>query len=78
MDKYIDGMDPRQWIACIAGGRASSAVLVWDNIISIMERFTVVNYYFGLLGLLLIQGVLNVEGRSIFNPGKCAKKCVVF
>lgn len=35
-----------------------------------MERFTVVNYCFGFLGLLLLQGVLNVEGRSIFNPGK--------
>lgn len=35
-----------------------------------MERFTVVNYCFGLLGVLLLQGVLNVEGRSMFNPGK--------
>ncbi|XP_075878897.1 urotensin 2 domain containing [Nelusetta ayraudi] len=37
-----------------------------------MERFTVVNYCFGFLGLLLLQGVLNVEGRSIFNPGNNA------
>nr|XP_040040439.1 urotensin 2 domain containing [Gasterosteus aculeatus aculeatus] len=34
-----------------------------------MDRVTVVNYCVGLLGLLLLQGVLNVEGRSIFNPG---------
>lgn len=38
-----------------------------------MDRVTVVNYCVGLLGLLLLQGVLNVEGRSIFNPGKCDK-----
>ncbi|XP_035863395.1 urotensin 2 domain containing [Sander lucioperca] len=36
---------------------------------STMDRVTVVNYCLGLLGLLLLQGVLNVEGRSIFNPG---------
>lgn len=40
---------------------------------STMDRVTVVNYCLGLLSLLLLQGVLNVEGRSIFNPGKCAK-----
>ncbi|GLD50087.1 urotensin 2 domain containing [Lates japonicus] len=34
-----------------------------------MDRVTVVNYCLGLLGLLLLQGVLNVEGRSILNPG---------
>ncbi|XP_038572937.1 urotensin 2 domain containing [Micropterus salmoides] len=34
-----------------------------------MDRVTVVNYCLGLLGLLLLQGVLDVEGRSIFNPG---------
>ncbi|XP_069007174.1 urotensin 2 domain containing [Embiotoca jacksoni] len=34
-----------------------------------MDRVTVLNYYLGLLGLLLLQGVLNVEGRSKFNPG---------
>lgn len=50
-----------------------SADLVWDHTISTMDRVTVVNYCLGLLGLLLLQGVLNVEGRSIFNPGKCAK-----
>ncbi|XP_070764329.1 urotensin 2 domain containing [Enoplosus armatus] len=37
-----------------------------------MDRVTVVNYCLGLLGLLLLQGVLNVEGRSIFNPGNHA------
>ncbi|KAA8589582.1 hypothetical protein FQN60_012947 [Etheostoma spectabile] len=36
---------------------------------SSMDRVTGVNYCLGLLGLLLLQGVLNVEGRSIFNPG---------
>ncbi|XP_051233609.1 urotensin 2 domain containing [Dicentrarchus labrax] len=36
---------------------------------STMDRVTVVNYCLGLLGLLLLQGVLNVEGRSLFNPG---------
>uniref|UniRef100_A0A8D3D4I5 Uncharacterized protein n=1 Tax=Scophthalmus maximus TaxID=52904 RepID=A0A8D3D4I5_SCOMX len=34
-----------------------------------MDRFTVVNYCLGLLGLLLLQGVLNVDGRSMFNSG---------
>uniref|UniRef100_A0A3Q0S6X3 Urotensin 2B n=1 Tax=Amphilophus citrinellus TaxID=61819 RepID=A0A3Q0S6X3_AMPCI len=34
-----------------------------------MDRVTVVSYCLGLLGLSLLQGVLNVEGRSIFNPG---------
>ncbi|XP_036970638.1 urotensin 2 domain containing [Acanthopagrus latus] len=34
-----------------------------------MDRVTVVNCCLGLLSLLLLQGVLNVEGRSIFNPG---------
>lgn len=65
-------MDPRQWIACLAGERAHSAALVWDHTITTMDKVTVVNYCLGLLGLLLLQGVLNVEGRSIFNPGKCA------
>ncbi|XP_068447793.1 urotensin 2 domain containing [Clinocottus analis] len=36
---------------------------------STMDRVTVVNYCLGLLGLLLLQGVLNVQGRSMFNPG---------
>ncbi|XP_074493088.1 urotensin 2 domain containing [Sebastes fasciatus] len=35
---------------------------------STMDRVTVVNYCLGLLGMLLLQGVLHVEGRSIFNP----------
>ncbi|KAF3835151.1 hypothetical protein F7725_027709 [Dissostichus mawsoni] len=35
-----------------------------------MDRVTVVNYCLGLLGLVLLQGVLNVEGRSIYNPGR--------
>ncbi|XP_056235254.1 urotensin 2 domain containing [Seriola aureovittata] len=34
-----------------------------------MDRVPVLNYCLGLLGLLLLQGALNVEGRSIFNPG---------
>ncbi|KAG7230701.1 hypothetical protein INR49_019514 [Caranx melampygus] len=34
-----------------------------------MDRVPVVNYCLGLLGLLLLQGVLNAEGRSIFYPG---------
>ncbi|XP_047443582.1 urotensin 2 domain containing [Mugil cephalus] len=34
-----------------------------------MDRVTVTSYCVGLLGLLLLHGVLNVEGRSIFNPG---------
>uniref|UniRef100_A0A3Q3R310 Urotensin 2B n=1 Tax=Monopterus albus TaxID=43700 RepID=A0A3Q3R310_MONAL len=33
-----------------------------------MDRVTAVNCL-GFLGLLLLQGVLNVEGRSIFNSG---------
>ena len=41
--------------------------------LSAMDRVTVMNYCLGLLGLLLLQGVLNVEGRSIFNTGKCIK-----
>lgn len=73
-DKYIDGMDPRQWTACIAWGRVWSAALDWDQTRSMMERFTGVSYCFGLLGLLLLQGVLNAEGRSVFSPGKCTKK----
>ncbi|XP_068599653.1 urotensin 2 domain containing [Brachionichthys hirsutus] len=34
-----------------------------------MDKATVVNYCLGLLGLFLLQGVLNVEGRNIFNHG---------
>uniref|UniRef100_A0A665WLD0 Urotensin 2B n=1 Tax=Echeneis naucrates TaxID=173247 RepID=A0A665WLD0_ECHNA len=34
-----------------------------------MDKVPVVSYCLGLLGLLLLQGVLNVEGRSIFTPG---------
>ncbi|KAM7387875.1 hypothetical protein PAMP_024086 [Pampus punctatissimus] len=34
-----------------------------------MDRVTVMNYCLGLLSLLVLQGVLNVEGRSIFNTG---------
>lgn len=43
-----------------------------------MDRVTVVNYCLGLLGLLLLQGVLDVEGRSIFNPGRCAKSACLY
>uniref|UniRef100_A0A3Q2P2I5 Uncharacterized protein n=1 Tax=Fundulus heteroclitus TaxID=8078 RepID=A0A3Q2P2I5_FUNHE len=38
-----------------------------------MDRVTVANCCLGLLGLLLLQGVVSVEGRSIFTSGKCAK-----
>ncbi|XP_033181850.1 urotensin 2 domain containing [Anabas testudineus] len=34
-----------------------------------MDRVTVVNYCLGLLCLILLQGMINVEGRSIFKPG---------
>ncbi|KAK2835480.1 hypothetical protein Q5P01_015964 [Channa striata] len=34
-----------------------------------MDKVTVVNYCLGLLGLLLLQGMLSVDGRNIFNPG---------
>uniref|UniRef100_A0A4W6FFM1 Urotensin 2B n=2 Tax=Lates calcarifer TaxID=8187 RepID=A0A4W6FFM1_LATCA len=62
-------MDPSQWIACLALGRTHSEPFVWNHTLSAMDRVTVVNYCLGLLGLLLLQGVLNVEGRSILNPG---------
>uniref|UniRef100_A0A668AT47 Urotensin 2 domain containing n=1 Tax=Myripristis murdjan TaxID=586833 RepID=A0A668AT47_9TELE len=34
-----------------------------------MDKVAAVNYCLGLLGLLLLQGVLSAEGRSILNPG---------
>uniref|UniRef100_A0A3B5KCR5 Uncharacterized protein n=1 Tax=Takifugu rubripes TaxID=31033 RepID=A0A3B5KCR5_TAKRU len=34
-----------------------------------MERLVAFDYCLGLLSLLLLQGVLNVEGRSLFSPG---------
>ncbi|XP_007552842.1 urotensin 2 domain containing [Poecilia formosa] len=34
-----------------------------------MDRVTVTNCSLGLLGLLLLQGVISVEGRSIFTSG---------
>ncbi|MEQ2176513.1 hypothetical protein GOODEAATRI_028714 [Goodea atripinnis] len=34
-----------------------------------MDRVTVANCCLGLLGLLLLQGVTSVEGRSIFTSG---------
>ncbi|KAM4575323.1 urotensin 2 domain containing [Fundulus diaphanus] len=34
-----------------------------------MDRVTVANCCLGLLGLLLLQGVISVEGRSIFTSG---------
>uniref|UniRef100_A0A669EQR2 Urotensin 2B n=1 Tax=Oreochromis niloticus TaxID=8128 RepID=A0A669EQR2_ORENI len=37
-----------------------------------MDRVTAVSYCLGLLSLFLLQGVLNVDGRSIFNPGNPA------
>lgn len=65
-------MDWRQWAVRVALGRAQSAALVWD--LPIMERLVAFNYCLGLLSLLLLQGVLNVEGRSLFSPGKCCKE----
>uniref|UniRef100_A0A3Q3E9B3 Urotensin 2B n=1 Tax=Hippocampus comes TaxID=109280 RepID=A0A3Q3E9B3_HIPCM len=32
-----------------------------------MDRVRVVNYILGLLGLLLLQGVIDVQGRNLFN-----------
>lgn len=54
-----------------------SSDLVLDHTTSMMDRVTVVNCCLGLLSLLLLQGVLNVEGRSIFNPGKCANSVLL-
>ncbi|NP_001244217.1 urotensin II-related peptide precursor [Oryzias latipes] len=34
-----------------------------------MERFSLVNYCLGLLGVLVLQGLITVEGRNIFNAG---------
>ncbi|KAK6320627.1 hypothetical protein J4Q44_G00097340 [Coregonus suidteri] len=34
-----------------------------------MDRAVSVNYWLGLVAFLLLQGVVSVEGRSIFNPG---------
>nr|XP_057928681.1 urotensin 2 domain containing [Doryrhamphus excisus] len=34
-----------------------------------MDRVRVVNYLFGVLALALLQGVIHVEGRSLFNTG---------
>lgn len=74
--KYIEGMDQRQQTVRAALGRAWSAALVWD--LPIMEKLVAVDYCFGLLSFLLLQGVLNVEGRSLFTPGKCCKKKSLF
>ncbi|XP_054646237.1 urotensin 2 domain containing isoform X1 [Dunckerocampus dactyliophorus] len=35
-----------------------------------MDRVPVVNFLFGLLALLLLQGVIHVEGRNLFSAGK--------
>lgn len=75
-DKYIEGMDQRQRTVRVALGRAWSAALVWDLLT--MERLVAVDYCFGLLSLLLLQGVLNVEGRSLFTPGKSRKTINLF
>ncbi|XP_051930131.1 urotensin 2 domain containing [Hippocampus zosterae] len=32
-----------------------------------MDRVRLVNYILGLLGLLLLQGVIDVQGRNLFN-----------
>ncbi|XP_054646238.1 urotensin 2 domain containing isoform X2 [Dunckerocampus dactyliophorus] len=34
-----------------------------------MDRVPVVNFLFGLLALLLLQGVIHVEGRNLFSAG---------
>lgn len=68
-DKYIGWPDSGQ-CQHLPGIEFSSAVLVCDHRTSRMKRFTAVNYCLGFLGLLLLQGVVNVEGRSIFNPGR--------
>ncbi|XP_055795271.1 urotensin 2 domain containing [Salvelinus fontinalis] len=34
-----------------------------------MDKTVSVNYWLGLVAFLLLQGVVSVEGRSIFNPG---------
>ncbi|KAM4548565.1 urotensin 2 domain containing [Odontesthes bonariensis] len=34
-----------------------------------MDRVSVVTYGLGLMGLILLQGMTSVEGRSIFNSG---------
>ena len=71
-DKYIEWMGPRQWIARLAPGRTRSAAL-GPYRASAMDRTSVVNYCLGLLSLLILQGVLSVDGRSTFNPGELAK-----
>lgn len=38
-----------------------------------MERLVAADYCLGLLSLLLLQGVLLVEGRSLFTAGKCKR-----
>uniref|UniRef100_A0A3B5B6G0 Urotensin 2B n=1 Tax=Stegastes partitus TaxID=144197 RepID=A0A3B5B6G0_9TELE len=38
-----------------------------------MDRVSVESYCLGLLGLLLLQGVLHVEGRSMFIPDSQSK-----
>uniref|UniRef100_A0A3P9B2M8 Urotensin 2B n=1 Tax=Maylandia zebra TaxID=106582 RepID=A0A3P9B2M8_9CICH len=40
-----------------------------------MDRVTAVSYCLGLLSLFLL---LNVDGRSLFNPGECAKQHILF
>uniref|UniRef100_A0A8C6U3X3 Uncharacterized protein n=1 Tax=Neogobius melanostomus TaxID=47308 RepID=A0A8C6U3X3_9GOBI len=35
-----------------------------------MERVSALNYCVGLFSLLLLQGALHVEGRSILSPGE--------
>ena len=41
-----------------------------------MDKVTDVNYCLGLLALLLLQGVITVEGRSIFNYGEYAERAI--
>ncbi|XP_077462722.1 urotensin 2 domain containing [Stigmatopora argus] len=34
-----------------------------------MDRLRLVNFIFGLLAVLLLQGVIDVQGRTLFNAG---------
>ncbi|KAG7513853.1 hypothetical protein JOB18_018555 [Solea senegalensis] len=59
-------MDQGRGLLALVEGRIHRAS--FDRVVA-MDRSTVVNYFLGLLGLFLLQGVLNVDGRSMFNSG---------
>lgn len=59
-----------EWTSSLARRSAHSAKFAWNITLNAMDRVTAVSYCFGLLSLFLL---LNVDGRSIFNPGECAK-----